>query len=281
MDHFIPGRSPQGRRRFSLLAPLLALALNAAAADAVQAPPPAQPSAEPLVRMVQAAVTTYTLALQELGVTRKRPIKIKLSNNISDYETHTKGYVIQYRDQQARWPNGLAYLDAETLMIKAIAPYDAVELQQRVWHEMTHALQYDLSNGGSARARPWLTEGMADLFAFLAGGKADDASIGQWKAALNRKLSDANSQLTPAQLIDLDSFDWDDLSDQSQGANYALADLMVLHLYETGGTGSIVQMASYYACLVQGLTPEKACFTDKLGLTPETFTLRMPKLAGR
>jgi hypothetical protein len=258
---------------------LLGLALNAAAADVVA--PPVQPSAEPLVHMVQAAVTTYTLALQELGVTRKRPIKIKLSNNLSDYETHTKGYVIQYLDQQARWPNGLAYLDAETLMIKAIAPYDPVELQQRVWHEMTHALQYDLSNGGSARARPWLTEGMADLFAFLAAGKADADSIKQWKATLNRKLLAANSVLTPAQLIDLDSFDWDELSTQSQGANYVVADLMVLHLYETNGAGSIAQMASYYGCLVQGLTPEKACFTDTLGLTPETFTSRMPRLAGR
>ena len=229
---------------------------------------------------MQAAVTTYTLALQDLGVARLHPIQIKLSNNVVDYQAHINGY-IEYRDQRARWPNGLAYLTEGTLMIKAIPPYDQGELQHRVWHEMTHALQYDLSGGGAERARPWLKEGTADLFAFLAAGKADADSIKQWKAALNSKLIELNSRLTTADLLDIEAYDWDELSDSSHGANYAMADLMVLHLYETKGSASVAQLASYYRCLSQGLVPERTCFADKLGLAPEKFAQSVAKVAGR
>jgi hypothetical protein len=218
--------------------------------------------------MVQAAVTTYALALRQLGVERKRPIKIKLSNNVADYETHANGNVIQYRDQPARWPNGMAYLDAETLMIKAVPPYEKSELQRGVWHQMTHALQYDLSNGSSERGRPWLNEGMAGLFAFLAAGQVDADSIVQWKATLHRKLVELDSHLTPADLLDIDAYNWDELTDTSHGANYAVADLMMLRVYETNGGKTLPGLVSYYGCLTAGLTPESSCFKDALGAVP-------------
>ena len=189
----------------------LCLALNAFAAEPVPSPPSPPTSGQQLTQIVQAAVTTYTLALRELGVSRLHPIQVKLSTDAADYQTHINGY-IEYPDQRARWPNGLAYLTEGTLMIKAIPPYDQGELQHRVWHEMTHALQYDLSGGGAERARPWLKEGTADLFAFLAAGKADADSVRQWKAALNRKLVELNSRLTTADLLDLEDFGWDALS---------------------------------------------------------------------
>jgi hypothetical protein len=244
---------------------LLCLSLNTASAGESVIPSTQENNTERFTSLVRSAVTSYTLALQELGVTRKHPIKIKLSNSVSDYESHAKGYVIQYPDQQARWTNGLAYLDADTLMIKAIPPYDQVELQRRVWHEMTHSLQYDLSGGNSERARPWLAEGMAGLFTFLAGGNGEADSIKQWRAELKRKLQASGSRLTPVELVDIDNFNWDILSEESNGANYAVADLILLDFYETNGAASIPRLAAYYDCLAHGLTPEKSCYVDKLG----------------
>jgi hypothetical protein len=252
----------------------LGLALNTAYAIEPVVPPAPQEDTERFVSMVRGAVTTYTLALQDLGVTRKRPIKIKLSNNVSDYETHVSGYVVEYKDRQARWTNGLAYLDEDTLMIKAIPPYDKVEMQRRIWHEMTHSLQYDLSSGNAIRARPWLAEGMAGLFTFLAGGKSDADSIKQWKVALHRQLSASDGKLNPADLVGIDDFNWDILSETSQGANYALADLIVLNFYETNGAASIPRFAAYYDCLAHGLRPENSCFVEHLGMTPEKFVQR-------
>lgn len=251
----------------------LSLALNTALATEVVVPPP-QDSTEHFTSLVRGAVTTYTLALQDLGVARKHPIKIKLSNNVSDYQTHTSGYVVEYKDRQARWTNGLAYLDDDTLMIKAIPPYDKVEMQRRVWHEMTHSLQYDLSGGNAIRARPWLAEGMAGLFTFLAGGNSDADSIRQWKTDLQRRLSAWDGKIATDELVGIDDFNWDILSEKSQGANYALADLIVLAFYETNGATSIPRFAAYYDCLAHGLTPENSCFVEQLGTTPEKFVRR-------
>lgn len=252
----------------------LSLALNAAHAAEPVVPPAPPQDTERFTSLIRGAVTTYTLALQDLGVSRKRPIKIKLSNNVSDYETHVSGYVVEYKDRQARWPNGLAYLDEDTLMIKAIPPYDQVEMQRRVWHEMTHSLQYDLSSGNAIRARPWLAEGMADLFTFLAAGKSDADSIKQWKVELHRQLSAGDGKLDPADLVGIDNFNWDILSETSQGANYALAGLIVLKFYENNGAASIPRFAAYYDCLAHGLTPEKSCFVEHFGMTPEKFVQR-------
>lgn len=255
-----------------------ALGLPPAARPQQQVAVPAQDGAGGLVQLVRAAVTSYTLALEQLGVTRRHPIKIKLSNNAADYRTRSNGYLTRYTDREARWPNGLAYMDQDTLMIKALPPYDQAELQHRVWHAMTHALQVDLSNGGSARARPWLSEGMADLFAFLAAGKADPASVAEWEASLRRRLAQAPATaaappLTPAALLDIDADDWDALSEASQGANYALADLMLLRFYATRGAQAVPQLAAYYRCLVQGFVAEKTCFADSLGMQPGEFAL--------
>jgi hypothetical protein len=143
-------------------------------------------------------------------------------------------------------------------------------------HELTHALQNDLSHSYAGFSAPkWLREGSADLIAYTLASDApmiggSDVNLADWRKKCAQWYAKSGAQLSPEEVFNAKSPQWLEMMKDKRGP-YQMAGLMVMYLKERTGERFFTAWADYFERAGRRGQDEASAFQDSFGIEPARF----------
>lgn len=174
---------------------------------------------------------------------------------------------------ETAWSSGYAFHQGKIIFLKMPPPQNPARIRTFVWHEMTHVLQVELSNGLSVgnNVPQWVKEGMGNFFAGIIQERSGGRSFKSWLDSFVQPLRKAETYPSPTQVVKLNSSGWSSFNKgEGKGVAYPLATLMMAYGYQAKGNAIFTDMVNYLRCLGEGVA-HQACFEKSFNMTLDHY----------
>ena len=235
----------------------------------------------PVVR--QAADQFDDLVRQSLRLRLRKDVHIYVAAGKGDYEqvlTQDMGGRASTAGLHAQVTGGLTNRrDQIAIKFEAGASLQANVRQsvRTTLHELTHELQLQVGFGYYGFTPPeWMTEGSADLMAYLLEDRVQLAGLARtalpnWRLqCLDWYRKYNSSKLEPDDIVDVSNADWLRMTSERRG-NYPMAGLMAMYLQAIKGDEFLQDWVRYYLQAGQQNLREGAAFEQSFGISERDF----------